>query len=410
MSAQNGVRKWFFVLQQADLLKPSDLAKNIERVEEYAHQKSIQSPIIFTTSAEREFNQEDGSGFEEIRRYIRSMVASGESYKIKLRSVSLTTQKIIETLSQDISAIQTQLAADQAAAEKIKARIAAAQRRSRSEIDSLVERLAARYGTISDRIKAEFRESLSVFTVIQKAFVGIFNREASIQVWIKGFQARCQVDLKSSLEEVSTEGAQNFVDSIRQLLEGLTHDLNAVQAHQIHSSNISLKILERRQEVIESIKAKVSQLMTDQGMVRSINSDAEDMAVEIVGGAFIAVAGTVMNVLQFAVAETIMNALGIAFAGIGVILFAVGVAWQRNRIIQKFEQALDREKGRFQGDVSDRLNQKLSIIYEEIERIFVQFYDHVEREEQTILPIIDRYSTIQTNSQQLFSQISTQLS
>ncbi|MGF1491514.1 MAG: hypothetical protein ACFBSC_03480 [Microcoleaceae cyanobacterium] len=133
------------------------------------------------------------------------------------------------------------------------------------------------------------------------------------------------------------------------------------------------------------------------------------MAVDIVGGAFIAVAGTVMNILEFAVAEAIMNAVGVAFAGIGVIIFAVGIAWQRNRIIRKFEQALDREKGKFEADVSDRLNQKLGLIYEEIDRIFVQFYDHVEREEQTIKPILERYTKIQQESRELFSQMQMKL-
>ncbi|MGF1491513.1 MAG: dynamin family protein [Microcoleaceae cyanobacterium] len=261
-------KKVVFILQQADLLRPDDLTRNIERVREYANQKQIQSPVIFATSAERELYQEPESGFESVRDYIRSMVSSGEAYRVKLHSVSQTTQKILETLELDIRGLQTQLATDQLAVEKIKNRIGAAQRRSRSEIDSLIERLAARYGTISSRIKQEFRESLSILTVIQKAFVGIFNKESSIQAWIKSFQDRCQEDLRVSLEEVSTEGAQNFVDSIRQLLEGLTYDLNHVQANQIHSTNISLKVLERRQEVIESVKHKVSQLMTDEGLVR----------------------------------------------------------------------------------------------------------------------------------------------
>jgi hypothetical protein len=59
--------------------------------------------------------------------------------------------------------------------------------------------------------------------------------------------------------------------------------------------------------------------------------------------------------------------------------------------------------------VTDRLNQKLSLIYEEVERIFVQFYDYVEREEQEIGPILDRYQAIQTNGQKVFSEMKTKL-
>jgi hypothetical protein len=117
----------------------------------------------------------------------------------------------------------------------------------------------------------------------------------------------------------------------------------------------------------------------------------------------------ILRIIEFTVAEAILDAIGIAFAGIGVVVFAVGIAWQRNQIIRRFEQALDNEKDRFKGDVTDRLNQKLSLIYEEVERIFVQFYDYVEREEQEIGPILERYKAIQTNAQQLLSQMATKL-
>ena len=402
-------KKVVFILQQADLLKPADLERNIERVKEYAHQKQIKSPIIFATSAERELNHEEGSGFSEVRDYIKDMVSSGESYKIKLRSVSGTTQKIIDALAGDVQALELQLETDKRITESIKQKIEAGKTRSRYEIDNLVDRLVGRYDSISTRIKREFRESLAVFTVIRRSFAGIFNKQASMQAWIDEFKERCQRDLKSSLEEVSNEGAQHFVDGVRQLLEGLTQDLNSIQTTQIQSSSISLKILERRQEVIESVKCKVNRLFSEQGLIQSLSSNADNMAAEIVGGAFVAVGGMILRIIEFTVAEAILDAIGIAFAGIGIVVFAAGIVWQRNQIIRRFEQALDNEKDRFKADVTDRLNQKLSLIYEEIERIFVQFHDYVQREEQEIEPILDRYKAIQTNAQTVFSEMETKL-
>ena len=337
------------------------------------------------------------------------MVSTGESYKIKLRSVSGTTEKIIDALAGDIQGLQAQLEADKRTTESIKQKIQGGKTRSRYEIDNLVDRLVGRYDSISTRIKQEFRESLSVFTVIRRSFAGIFNKDASMQTWIEQFKERCQRELKSSLEEVSNEGAQHFVDGVRQLLEGLTQDLNTIQTTQIQSSSISIKILERRQEVIESVKCKVNELFTNEGLIHTLSSNADNMAAEIVGGAFVAIGGMILRIIEFTVAEAILDAIGIAFAGIGVVVFAVGIAWQRNQIIRRFEQALDNEKDRFKGDVTDRLNQKLSLIYEEVERIFVQFYDYVEREEQEIGPILERYKAIQTNAQQLLSQMATKL-
>lgn len=403
-------KKVVFILQQADLLKPADLDTNIERVKEYASSKQIKSPIIFATSAEQEFNGDRShSGFSQVRDYIKAMVSTGESYKIKLRSVSGTTGKIIDALAGDIQSLRTQLDTDRQTAASIRQRIDAGRKRSRYEVDNLAERLVGRYDSISARIKREFRQSLSVFTVLRRSFVGIINKDASLQAWIDDFQERCQRDLKSSLEEVSNEGALHFVDGVRQLLDGLSQDLNSVQTQRIQSSSISIKILERRQEVIESVKCKVQRLFTDEGLIQSLSSNADSMAAEIVGGAFVSIGGLVLHIIQFTVAEAILDAIGIAFAGIGVLMFAVGIAWQRNRIIHRFEQALDNEKDKFKEEVTERLNQKLSMIYEEVERVFVQFYDYVERQEAIVQPILQRYDTIQTSAQELFSRLNNPL-
>ena len=403
-------KKVVFILQQADILKPEDLRRNIDRVREYANQRQISSPIIFATSAEKELSGEADSGFNEVRNYIKDMVASGESYKIKLRSVSKTNSQIIENLAGDIQNLKIQLEADRQAASRINNKIETGKQRSRYEIINLVDRLSDRYDSIANSIKLEFRDSLSVLTVIKRSFVGIFNKEASIQAWIENFKEDCQLELKSSLEEVSNEGAKHFVDGIRQLLEGLTEELERVQTNDVKSDRIDIKILERRQEVIESVKSKVEKLLSDRGLVTSLNANANNMAVEIVGGAFVAVAGAILNIIEFAVAEAILNAIGIAFAGVGVIIFAVGIAWQRRGIINKFESALDRERSKFRRDVGDRLEQKLGLIYEEVERIFVQFFDYVAREEKEIAPIIDRYESVRAESETIMSKMASKLS
>ncbi|MGB3309166.1 MAG: dynamin family protein [Nodosilinea sp.] len=396
-------KKVVFILQQADLLRPADLATNVERVKEYAYQKQIKAPIIFPTSAALEQEGDTiNSGFEPVRQYIQAMVSSGESYKIKLRSVSQTTQQIIDLLKGDVEALNQQLASDRATAQSIRSKIDAGRARSRYEVNTLADRLAARYEVISARIKRDFRESLTVPMVVRRSFVGLFNQDASMQAWVDEFQEKCARDLRKSLEEVSREGAQHFVDGIRQLFDGLNQDLETVKSHRIESSHISLKVLERRQEVIDSVQAKVENLMADQGFGDLLVTQAGDMANEIVGGAVMAVAGTILHVLEFAVAEAILSAIGIAFAGVGVIVVAIGILWQRNRIVTKFEQALDGEKYRFQEEVAGRLNEKLGIIYEEVERIFTQFYDYVEREEAAVQPVIDQYTAIKQEAAGLF--------
>ena len=67
----------------------------------------------------------------------------------------------------------------------------------------------------------------------------------------------------------------------------------------------------------------------------------------IVGSAVMAVAGTILQTLEFAVAKAILSAIGIAFAGVGVIVLEIG----------RVEQAeFDTEKRLVSDDDYFRLN------------------------------------------------------
>ncbi len=396
-------KKVVFILQQADLVKPDDLLRNVERVKELARQKQIDDPTVFATSAEQEQEGDtEHSGFIAVRDYIYRMVTSGESYRLKLSSTSTTTTRIVERLAEDVALLDEQLARDIRAVETIHSKISAARSRSLYEVESLADRLLARYDRIATRIKQDFRDSFSVLMLTKRSFLGIFNKDQSIQAWVDEFKTYCQQQLSSSLEETSNEGAKHFMDGIYQLLDGLAQELDELQARQnLVGDRITIKVLERRQEVIEDIRRKLDDLLTDERMINSLVADADEIAVEVVGGAFAAITGIILHAVEFAIGEVILNAIGIAFAGVGVLVLGMGLLWQRNQVIRKFDRALDNERSRFKDDISDRLTSKLNVVYEEIERLFVPFFDTVQREAAAVEPIKRQYEAVEKAAKQL---------
>ena len=396
-------KKVVFILQQADLVKPADLLRNVERVKDYARQKQIGDPMVFATSAEEEQEgNTEQSGFTAVRDYIHRMVTSGESYRLKLSSTSTTTTRIVERLAEDVALLKEQLARDEKAVAAIHSKIEAARTRSQYEVESLADRLLARYDRIAARIKQDFRDSFSILMITKRSFLGIFNKDASIQAWIDEFKTYCQQQLASSLEETSNEGAKHFMDGIYQLLDGLAKELDELQTRQSPvNERITIKVLERRQEVIEDVRRKLDELLTDERMINTLIADADEIAVEIVGGAFATVAGVILHAIEFAIGEVILNAIGIAFAGVGVLVLGMGLLWQRNQVIRKFERALDNERDRFKGDIYDRLTEKLNVVYEEIERLFVPFFETVAREKAAVEPIQTQYKAVESSAQAL---------
>ena len=65
---------------------------------------------------------------------------------------------------------------------------------------------------------------------------------------------------------------------------------------------------------------------------------------------------------------------------------------------------MDREKARFESELSTKLNSKLDIIYEEIERNFINIYNYVEAEEQKILPLTSQFEQIEQAVKQLVNK------
>ncbi|MEM9006571.1 MAG: dynamin family protein [Cyanobacteria bacterium P01_F01_bin.86] len=395
------LRKVVFILQQADLLKASDLSENIAEVKKLAENKGIRNPTVFAASAELELEgHAETSGFNAIRDYIKNLVTTREAYKLKLRNVTSTVRIIINELGKDIDILQQRLDADKEAVRFLQRRFERGREQSASEVEITVNRIADRYSRIATAIKEEFRRELSFLSVVKGTFTLSLKRR------LEGFSDRCTAELKSEIEEISQERAAHILDGIRQFGEDLKQDLDRIPAHQIEQSQFHIKVLERRQETLENIKRKIEVFFDGEGLIHSLDAGVEGAALGA-GGAFAAMSVIVAQVIELVVANFALAAFEIAFAGIGVLLFAVGFAWRRHSLVRKFEQALDAGKSKLESDVDQRLNERLSLIYDDLERECSQLYDDVAQEEQEIVPLLETYAEIQANAAGLFAKTPT---
>ncbi len=76
-------RKMVFVLQQADRATAAELAINGEHVKQYAKERKVENPVIFTLSATREKQGQNESGFAAFRDYLRGAIQGGEVWRME---------------------------------------------------------------------------------------------------------------------------------------------------------------------------------------------------------------------------------------------------------------------------------------------------------------------------------------
>lgn len=397
-------REWkkpvIFVLQQADLADEVELQASRQYIEEEAKKRQILLPQVFATSAKQAVN--GGGGFEPVQDFVRDTITGGRGYQLKLASNIGSVEQIVTRLSQDMQLIQQQLTTDEAVVANIRQRLEQGQGQSRYEIVSLVDRLMAQYERIIYQIKNEFREGLSIFVLAKRSFLSMFNRKQRIEAWVNDLKNRAQAELEATLDETSKEGAKRFLDGIQQLIAQLNTELTLLQNDRLRHSNISLPVVEYRYEVIEEVKSRISNLLDDESFIDCLADKADSVGPGVAGGGLLAVIGGVIAAVTRIV---FLDILGSVFLGVGV-LFAGGVlVMKRRSLIEKMDRELARNKARFESTVSDRLNDKLSVIYAEIDRSFTDLYAYVEQERTSIDPLIQQFEQIQQSTRSLSRDI-----
>lgn len=398
-AAQEWQKPVAFVLQQADVATPLELETAYRYIEQEAQQRGISQPPVFATSAKLEQAGEiHTSGFETVRDFVQETVTGTHSYGIKLKSGLSSAQTILTHLKQNLQALQQQLEVDQKAVENIRQRLGQGQQQSRYEIDSLVERLVAQYDRITQQVKNEFKQGLTVFALAKRSLFSIFNRQQRVEAWIQQLKQQCQSELEDTLEQTSQEGAKHFLKGVQQLIDRLVEDLDATQRQQLKTAEVSMPLLIERYEVIEAVRERVSTLLEDSCFAVSVAEQADGVGTGMASGGLLAVIGGIIAAVTEIV---ILDIIGSLFMGIGV-LFAGGILLvKRGAIIQKFEQELDRGRAKFAAAIADQLTAKLSITYEEIDRSFANYYRYVETEANSIKPLLQQFEQVQQQAKSL---------
>lgn len=393
-----------FILQQADLARPEELATNIEKVKEYAIKRNISSPKIFAASAEWEKNREERSGFEDIRRFIRETITGGRHFQLKLQSILDTAGSVIAKVDDSMVQRKNQFEGDKLIVEKVKARLATGEQQSTYEIKSLINRLVSNYERISDEVKIEFTEGLSLVVLFKKSFNAIFNKDQSMTNWIKELQKRFERRLNTTFEEIASDGAQHFLEGIRQLLQGLLEELNRIKSGQKGNEDLYIRIGQRRQEVIDDVRRKVTELLEHNSFIYSLKSGPGRIAPTIMGGGVLAIIGTIILTAThgafFDITGGLLTSTGLLLAG-GMLLFKKG------KIIRDFERGLDESKKQFESELNERLTTKLKIVYEDIDRSFIEFYEYVNQEEERLIPLMDQLQEIQEDYTRLRNMVNS---
>ncbi len=399
-------KRTIFILQQADLARPDEIETNMARVRDLALQKGIASPTIFATSAARELSQTPDSGFEDVRRFIRQTVTGGRHYRLKLESILETAGQVLEQVDQALSQRREQHLADQRVVDTIRTRLESGHQQSAYELRTLIQRLGAAYDAAARQAAERFDEGLSFAKLFGKSIRATLNRKTSVKAWLEDIQKSFETDLREKIEALTEEGADHFLDGLHQLLTYLLDELDEVKGHRLHQDDLLLKIDRRRQDVIATVRTKMAETAMEDLFAENTLRNSNRLAPSLMGGSALTAIGAlvlaVTHGLFFDITGGLLTGTGLLLAG-GVLFIKKG------RLLQQFKQGLEDGKARFEAELTERLSQRLDLIYDDIDRKFLPLYEYVSQEQQRMAPLLAGLEDFRRRHHELAASVGSEL-
>ncbi len=313
---------------------------------------------------------------------------------------------LAEKVEQSLAERRERLTADQATVDKVKQRLASGHKQSAYELKTLIGRLTEAYHQTARSMIRDFSDGLAFRRLFERSVRATFGRKASIKKWIEKLEARFVADLGRRTETLTEEGAAHFVEGLQVLLQQLLRELEDIQPAAIAGDHIFRRIDQRRNDVIDAVKANMAELVGGESFSNRDLQATDSLGPSLVGGSALTAVGAfflvVTHGLFFDITGGILTGTGLLLAG-GVMFV------RRNKLIAQLEANLDEGGNQFAAELNERLSTRLNLIFDDIDRNFLALYEYVAQEAARLEPVFDQLQDLKRRQQLLLEDTHGQL-
>ena len=346
-------KKLVFILQQKDLVNPSDLPKLVKKVKTYARERGIENPKVFAVSALMELKGENDSGFSQLREFLEENYTGERQIRVKLLNLGNELLKFAQRCLEEIEKLEEE-------GKRLKEKL--------EEVLNLLDRKLKE----AENYKETLLKSVDLW--VNQLADKVAERLESLSLLDLTFRKTRVKELLESLRVEIEEELRNFTTYT--LVPNLELFEAGVLKPAIEEAAARLKEFERFQQklgkkVAPSGGEKI--LKAFSGSIGSVKVKGGEEAVAVMGGSLLA--GSLMLLLggSFAVDIT-----GGVIASLGVL---IGLGW----IFRKKRQLLGELKQILQTEVGNRLKKELNRMVEKrLSETLLAMRGYVESRLQTV--------------------------
>jgi hypothetical protein len=346
-------RKMVFVLQQADRASQGELIINREHVMQYARDRQVENPTVFTLSANREMSGMSDSGFSEFRSYLQSAIACGEVWRMKVEGSYQTLRSVMARLLAHLrlekESIDEERAFYQDLVRKVETNAAAAYS---LKLD-IVERLSVTYDSLARQSEDEFARGLRVGKLFKRAIP--FLRDKDTKTWLQDLKGRFERSARKQIQQEAAGVSRVLFDRMRTMMDELAQGI-AGRQERLRESAL-LPHAAAHSAMLKQLRDKLEFIRVDDEILRGKVSETKDVRTLALAGSGLAVLGVIIAALS---PILWLDVTGGVFLAVGILLVAVGLIWRRSSVLRDFKQKLGDSRQEFH----DRLDSEFSQIFD----------------------------------------------
>lgn len=376
-------KKIIFVLQQKDLMSPEDLKINEIGLSNHAKKSGIEQPIIFSLSAKKELNEEDESGFQEIRDFILENITGGKAPFLKLKNNLDTFTRIFVQITEGIKLRERQLNIDHAFRSEIDQVIEEEERLTRKRIKIFLENLLYAFDHTTKGIEDELKSQLSFFNIFGNSFKNIFSKNKGLQPKMESLAEKMGIRLHQSMSEKTEEGVVDISDGLKQMLKIIDLKIQNSQTVLKNDHDLFSNIALKREQILLELRKSFDELIksTEKMANKELLQEHHKIGRELIHGGGIAVIGIIVAAVT---QVTIFDITGGILTTVGIIFAGVSTGIKRRKIIREFRDAVQIGRQKLSDQVEQNLYEFIANLKSRLLKVFAKFDQMLLQEEMNI--------------------------
>src|SRR6266446_4181838 len=216
-------RKVVFVLQQSDRASQRELTTNLEHVRQYAHDRQVENPIVFTLSAKREMEGIPENAFVEFRNFLQNTIACGEAWRMKVEGSYQTIRSVMTRLLAYLRAEKIAVDDERAFYQNLLCQVDAREEKARGLKLLIVDKLAATYDTLARQSEDEFAKGLRVGKLFRSAVP--FLRDKNTDAWLRDLKSNFETSARREIKAEALQVSMDLFNEMRTMMDDLTQSI-----------------------------------------------------------------------------------------------------------------------------------------------------------------------------------------